>query len=112
MPHRNIKTLRLCRPVLLSCNFQSEHFASVESVQTMILSELEQIYDSVGQYYFQVTSNLNMSQQGKRFKQRYYGKFYNLRICSPGILSVNIQSEHVAAGKSVHTTKLSEHKKL
>jgi len=38
--YRNINILRLCRPVSLSGNVQSEHIASVEIVQTMILSDL------------------------------------------------------------------------
>jgi len=33
----NLNTLRHCRPVLLSGNFQSEHVAAGESVQTTIL---------------------------------------------------------------------------
>ena len=37
--YRNINTLRLCRPVLLSGNFQSEHVAAGENVETKILSE-------------------------------------------------------------------------
>jgi len=37
--YQNIKTLRLCRTVLLSGNFQSEHVAAGESVPTTILSE-------------------------------------------------------------------------
>jgi len=35
--YRNINTLRICRPVLLSGNVQSEHVAAGESVQTTIL---------------------------------------------------------------------------
>jgi len=37
--YRNINNLSHCRPVLLSGNFQSEHVAAVEIVQTTILSE-------------------------------------------------------------------------
>jgi len=36
---RKINTLSLCRPVLLSCNVQSEHVAAGETVQTTILLE-------------------------------------------------------------------------
>jgi len=37
--YRKLNTLRLCRPVLLSGNVQSEHVAHGESIQTTILSE-------------------------------------------------------------------------
>jgi len=37
--YRNTNILRLCRPVLLSGNVQSEHVAAVVSVQATILSE-------------------------------------------------------------------------
>jgi len=37
--YRNMNNLSLCRPVLFSGNFQSEHVAAVETVQTTILSE-------------------------------------------------------------------------
>jgi len=37
--YRNINTLALCMPVLLSGNVQSEHVATVESFQTTTLSE-------------------------------------------------------------------------
>ena len=39
--YRNINTLSLSRPVLLSGNIQSEHIAAGESVQTTILFENE-----------------------------------------------------------------------
>jgi len=64
---------------------------------------------SVGQCYFQVTYNLNMSQQWKEFKQRYYRKLNNLCLCRPVLLSGNVQSEHVAEVASVRTTILLEH---
>jgi len=38
--YRNINNLRICRPVLLSGNVQSEHVAAGEKVETTILSEL------------------------------------------------------------------------
>jgi len=37
--YRNLNTLILCRPVLLSGILQSEHVAAGEIFQTMILSE-------------------------------------------------------------------------
>jgi len=37
--YRNLKILRISRPVLLWCNFQSEHVAAGERVQPKILSE-------------------------------------------------------------------------
>jgi len=40
--YRNIYNLILCRPVLLSGNIQSEHFAAGERFHTTILSEHEQ----------------------------------------------------------------------
>ena len=52
---------------------------------------------SLGQCYFHVTYNMNMSQQWKEFKQRYYRNLNNLCLCRPVILSSNVQSEHVAA---------------
>jgi len=64
---------------------------------------------SVGQCYLQVTFNLNMSQQGKKFKQRYYRNINKLNFCRPVLLSGNVQSEHVGGGNSVQTTILSEH---
>jgi len=50
-----------------------------------------------------------MSQQGKVFKQRYSPNIYNLSLCSPVLLSGNIQSQQVTTGESVQTTILSEH---
>jgi len=50
-----------------------------------------------------------MSEQGKVFKQRYYGNIYTLSFCRPVLLSGNVQSEHVAAGEMFQTTKLSKH---
>jgi hypothetical protein len=58
----------------------------------------------VGQSYFQVTSNLNRSQQLEDFKHRYIRKLSNLFLCRPVLLSGNVQSEHVAAAASVQTT--------
>jgi len=49
-----------------------------------------------------------MSQQRKEFKQRYYRKLKNLRLCRPVLLAGNFQFEHVAAGEIVQTTILSE----
>ena len=66
--YRNINTLSLCRPVLLSGNSQSEHIAAGDVVQTTIL--MENFHCSS---YFQVTSNLNISQQGKWFKHDIIG---------------------------------------
>ena len=42
-------------------------------------------------------ANLNMSKQGKRFKQRYYWNLNSLSLCRPVLLSVNVQSEDVTA---------------
>jgi len=53
----------------------------------------------VGQCYFQVTFNLNMLQQGKISKQRYYRNINTLSLCRPVLLSGNAQSEHAAAWK-------------
>jgi len=64
---------------------------------------------SVGQCYFQVTSNLNLSQQGKVFIQRYYRNINTVSLCRPELFSGNIQSEQVAAEESVDETILSEH---
>jgi len=64
---------------------------------------------SVGQCYFQVTSNLNMSQQGKGFKQQYYFNINTLRLCRPELLSDNVQTEHFAAGEMVQAMMLSKH---
>jgi len=47
-----------------------------------------------------------MSEKWKVFKQRYYHDFKTLSLCSPLLLSGNLQSEHVAAGESVETTIL------
>ena len=58
----------------------------------------------MGQCYFQVTANLNMLQQWKYFKQRYYRNIENLSLCRSVLHSVNVQSEHVAAGEIVQTT--------
>jgi len=64
---------------------------------------------SVGQCYFQVKSNLNMSQQGKFFKQRYYRNINTLNLCKPVLLSGNVKSEYLAAEERVQTTLLTEH---
>jgi len=40
-----------------------------------------------------------MSQQWKVFKQRYYRKINNLRLCRPVLLLDNVQSKHFAAGE-------------
>jgi len=40
-----------------------------------------------------------MSQQWKSFKQRYYRNINTLSLCRPVLLSGNLQSENVAAGK-------------
>jgi len=53
-------------------------------------------------------SNLNMSQQGKAFKQQYYRNIYTLSRCTPVLFSVNFQSELVAAGEFIQTTILYE----
>jgi len=37
--YRKINTFIVCRPVLLSGNFQSEHVAAGESVRTTLVSE-------------------------------------------------------------------------
>jgi len=63
---------------------------------------------SVGQCYFQVTSNPNMSQQGKLFKQGYYRKLNNLSLPGSALLSGNIQSENFAVGEIIQTTIFSE----
>jgi len=62
---------------------------------------------SVCQGYFQVSSILDMSQQGKGFKQRYYRNINSLSPRTPVLLTGNDQSEHVATGKIVQTTILS-----
>jgi len=64
---------------------------------------------SVGQCYFQVTSKLNMSQQGQEFILRYNRNIYTLSICRRALRSGNVQSEHVATGESVLTTILLYH---
>jgi len=66
-------------------------------------------YASVDQFYFQVTSNLHMALQGKEFKQGYYRNINTISLCTPVLLSGNIQSKHVAAGEIFQTTILSEH---
>jgi len=48
-----------------------------------------------------------MSQQGKSVKQRYYWNINTLSHCMPGLLSGNIQSEHVAAWEDFQKTILS-----
>jgi len=63
---------------------------------------------SVGQFHLQVTSNLNMSQQVKGLKQRYYRNINTFSLCRPVLLSGNLQSEHVETARSVQTTILSE----
>ena len=45
-------------------------------------------------------SSLNMSQQGKWFKQRYYRNINSSSICRPVLLSGNLQSEKFAAGEA------------
>jgi len=70
---------------------------------------------SVYQCYFPVTSNLNMSQQGKVFIQRYYRNHNNLSLCRQVLLSGNFQFEHAATGerfkqrycRNMNTLKLS-----
>ena len=94
--------------MLLSGNVQSEHVAAGESDQSNDNKGILTLQDSVCQCYFQVTSNLNMSQQGKGFKQRYYRKLKTLNLCRPVLLSGNVQSEHVAAGKVFKRAILSE----
>ena len=94
--------------MLLSSNVQSEHVATEESVQTSILLK-QTFYAFVGQCYFHVTSNLNMSQQGKVFKERYYWNLKTLSRCRPVLISGNVEPEHVAAGEMFQTTILSEH---
>ena len=47
----------------------------------------------------QVTSNLNMSQQGKLFKQQYYRNINTLSLCRRVLLSRNGQFEHVQQWK-------------
>jgi len=42
-----------------------------------------------------------MSQEGKRFQQRYYRNINTLSLCRPLLHSGNVQSEHVALGESV-----------
>jgi len=49
-----------------------------------------------------------MPQQGKVFKQRYYGNINNLSLFMAVLLSGNIQSENVASVENVQTTILSE----
>jgi len=49
---------------------------------------------------------MNMSQQGNGFKQRYYQNLKTLNLCSPVLLSGNVQSEHVAAGEIVQTNDI------
>jgi len=53
---------------------------------------------------------MNLSQQGKVYKQRYYRNINNLRHCRPLLLSGNDQSEHVTAGEVFKQTILSEPK--
>jgi len=53
--------------------------------------------------------NLNISQQGSGFKQRYYRNLNTLSFCRPVLLLGNVLSENVAAGESFQTTILSEH---
>jgi len=43
------------------------------------------------------------------FKQRYYRNIKILSFCRPLLLSVNVQTEHAAAGERFQTTILSEH---
>jgi len=61
------------------------------------------------QGYNQVTSNLNMSQERKGFKQRHYRNNNDLGLCRTVLLSGNFQSEHVAAEEIVEETILSDH---
>jgi len=42
---------------------------------------------------------MNMSQQGKGLKQRYYRNFNTLSLCRPVFLSRNIQTQQDAARK-------------
>jgi len=58
--------------MLLSGKVQSEYVAAGEIVKII---ETLTIYASVVQCYFQVTSNLNMSQQGKWFKQTILSEY-------------------------------------
>jgi len=51
--------------------------------------------------YNQGTSKLNMSQERKVFKQRYYRNNIDLGLCRAVLLSGNFQSEHVAAEEIV-----------
>jgi len=80
----------------------------VENIQATIIG-IFTLYSSVGQCHFQLTSNLNLSQQWKIFKKLYYRNVNNLSLCRPVILSGNAQSEHVEAGEMVQTKILSEH---
>jgi len=89
--YRNINTLSLFRPLLLSGNVQSEHVAAGERLKINIIGTLT-LKASVGQCYFQVTCNLNLSQQWKVFKKRYYRNLNSLRLCRQVLLSGNFLS--------------------
>ena len=96
--------------MLLSGNVQSEHATAGKRVQINDIIGILTILASVGQWYFQLRSNLNMLQQGKRFNQRYYKNINNFTLCRLVLLSGNVQSEHVAGVVSVQATILSEFK--
>jgi len=47
-----------------------------------------------------------MSQQGKVFKERYYRNINSLKLCTPLLISRNVQSEHVSTGEGVQTNDI------
>ena len=105
--YRDINTLSICRPVLLSCNVQSEHVVAEEKLQTTILLEhftLRLCRPVLLSGNFQ-SENVAA---GKVFKQRYYRNLNTLSLCRPVLLSGNVQSEHVATPVNFQTTILSE----
>jgi len=93
--------------VLLSRNVQSEHVAAGEVFKQRYYGNINNL-SFVGQWYFQVIPNLNMSQQWKVSKQRYYRTLNTLGLCRPLLLSGYVQSEHVAAVESIQATILSD----
>jgi len=86
--------------VLLSGNVKPEHVAAGEWVKQLYYLKLNTL-SSVGQCYFQAKSKLNMSLQGKEFKQRYYRNPNILSLCRPVLLSGIVQAEHVVTWERV-----------
>jgi len=95
--------------VFPSGNFKHERVALGGNVSYNDIIDPLTLQAALGQCYFQVTSNLNMSQRVKVSMKRCYWNINILSLCRLMLLSGNVQSEHVAAEEEFQTSILSEH---